>query len=251
MLYSTVEDIYRSFLKEIKKDNIASVPPSTFNRYINDGYSKWFRSKSPEVEMDQKRIDDLKELIVVTDDTFVFEGHVLPAIQPSSLNTFPLPKALDNTATVTIGGVVYPSYRRLLSIEFKYQYHDDPCYPEGQLSPWISAKPLKSNQKGVLKKNTFRKPTRNTIYYKMIGNNVVLWLGDNTANFGRFMKIEYIKYPRSIFFDPEGLNHVMCELQSDQIHEIVEIAARIYLQEATDPRYQTDMNEMIINQKGK
>ena len=65
------------------------------------------------------------------------------------------------------------------------------------------------------------------------------------------MKIEYIKYPRQIFFDSTGVNNVMCELQSDQIHEIVKIAARTYLQEATDPRYQTEVNEMALSQKGK
>lgn len=251
MLYSTVTDIYRSFLKEIKKSNIASVPPSVFNTIINDAYSLWYRDKSTEIERDQKRMDDLKELIVVTDGVFMFEGHVLPAIQPTSTNLFPLPKALDNTATVTINNVVYPSYRRLLSVEFKYQYVNDPCYPDGQLSDWISSSPLRANQEAELKKSAFRKPTRNKIYHKLIGNNVKLWLGDNTSNIGRFMKIEYIKYPRQIFFDSTGVNNVMCELQSDQIHEIVKIAARTYLQEATDPRYQTEINEMALSQKGK
>ena len=253
-MYSTVADIYKDFLKEIKKSNIASVPPSIFNIIINDGYTLWYRSKSEEIEVNQKKQDDLKELMVITDGIFVFEGSPLIPLVPISAgsNIFPLPKSNDNSYEVSILGTYYPNYRRLLNVEFRYIYNGDPCYPDGQLSPWIPGKPLRTNQKSVIKKNPFRRPNTKNLYYQLRENMIELWLGDDCTNIPHSMKIEYIKYPKAINYDPNiPVNNVMCELQSDQIREIVEISARTYLQEATDPRYQTEINEMALGQKGK
>jgi hypothetical protein len=253
-MYNTVIDIYKDFLKEIKKSNIASVPPSIFNIIINDGYTLWYRNKSEEIELDQKKQDDLKELMVITDGVYIFEGSPLIPLVPISngSNIFPLPKSNDNSYSVSILGTFYPNYRRLLNVEFKYVYNGDPCYPDGDISPWISGKPLRTNQKNVIKKNPFRKPNTKNLYYQLRGNMVELLLDENSTNIPHSMKIEYIKYPRLINYDPviPG-NNVMCELQSDQIREIIEISARTYLQEATDPRYQTKLNEMVLGQKGK
>jgi hypothetical protein len=271
-MYSTSEDIYRSFLKEIKKDNIVSVPPVIFNAYIRDAENLWYREKSIEIERDQKRIDDLKEWIVETSPSYNYNGADLQPIRPtvlnlqsnSSSNLFPLPKSSDNSFSVQIinqytnynGNVVtneitYPNYRRRLNIKFKYAYYNDPCYPDGTESPWIPGKVLRANEENEIRKNPFRKPSYSNIYYKLIGNNVKLWLGDNTQNLGTQMLLEYIKYPRPINFDPAGVNNVMSELQSDQIHEIVKIAARVYVAEASDPRYQNKMNELMVNHQGK
>jgi len=253
-MYSTVVDIYKDFLKEIKKSNIASVPPSVFNIVFNDAYTLWYREKSKEIDIDQKRMDDLKELVVITDGIFEFGGVVLNPLTPISAGSslFPLPVSPDNDYYVSIDGIDYPNYRRLLNVQFRYTYNGDPCYPDGDISPWIPGKPLKTNQKNEIRKNPFRKPDRQNIYYQLRDNYVDLWLGDDTSNIPHSMRIEYIKYPRSIVYDHSvPANNVMCELQSDQIREIVEIATRTYLQEATDPRYQTEINEDALNLKGK
>lgn len=253
-MYNTVADIYRDFLKEIKKSNIATVPVSRFNIIINDAYTLWYREKSNEIDIDQKRIDDLKELVVITNGYYSFEGNVLSPLTPivAGQNVFPLPKSLDNDYRVSISGVYYPNYRRMLNVQFRYIYNGDPCYPNGEISPWIPGKPLKTNQKNEIRKNPFRMPDRSNLYYQLRNNTVELWLGDDVSNIPHSMLIEYVKYPRKINYDhTDPTNDVMCELQSDQIREIVEIAARTYLQETSDPRYNTEINENVLSNKGK
>lgn len=254
MLYRTTEDVYRSFLREIKKANTAVVPPAQFNLLMGDAESLFYREKSSEIEKDQKRIDDLKEWIVITDGLYEYNGSPLnPILADGQTNIFPLPKDATNNYECTVstmGVLVYPAYRRLLKVEFRYRRVNDPCYPDG-LSPWIGGKPLKANEQNVIAKNPFRKPNSEVIYYKEIGNNIKLWLGDDTQNYGYEMRIEYIKYPRPFNYSVVPADNVMLELQSDQIHEIVKIAARLYMGESSDPRYRVAVSESVMTAKGK
>lgn len=250
-MYSSTKDVYLSFLDGIKKSNTPSVSPDKFNIIINEAAMLFFREKSIAIEQDQKKIDDLKELITKTDGKFKFESNILLPINQSSIsNIFPLPISEDNSYKVSLDGLEYPNYRRLLNVRFRIVYVNDKCFGNG-LSEWLDAKPLKSNEENSIRKNPFRTPKGDRLYYKIIGNNIELWMGDNTENYGKDMMLEYIRYPRPFKFSTVESENSMLEFQPDQIKEIIEIAIRLYLGESSDPRYNISLQERAINYLGK
>lgn len=264
-MYKTVEDIYKALLREVKKDNIATISPPLFNIIINDAYTLWYREKTPEVEFNEKRINDLKEFKVVTDHKFNLKPILALELNydsNESSNIFPLPKSSENDFQVVLSYTytghngedqpfeeTYPNYRRCLGVWFKVKYTNEDCY-EGK-SPWIKADVLKSLNKDNLHKNPFRRPKPTKLYYEIVGDKVVLEKGDVEC-YGVEMKLEYLKYPRPIFYNHDNPGEsIMPEVQPDQIHEIVKLAARVYTGNVGDPRYQVKVNEYMANMKGK
>jgi hypothetical protein len=258
-MITTVRDMYDLFLDGIKKERISTVPPTGFNRIINEAYDVWYRNKSIQIEQDQKRIDDLQGLRVITDGIHKYGVVILSPIPALDItgnpvygrNLFPLPIPITNGSDVTINGIVYPEYRRMLGVMFKIQYKGDPCHTDGELSDWKEAFIMRSNQRAEVKKNPFRKPTGSRIYYELLDNIIRLDLGDSN-NFGVSMKLDYIKHPKSIYYNAQNPSaSIMCELQSDQCTEIVELAVRIYAERVSDPRYQTQLYEQSMRGIGK
>lgn len=258
-MVSTVTQMYELFLDGIKKERISTVPPSGFNRIINEAYDAWYRDKSLKIEQDQKKLDDLQELRVITDGVFKYLGSPLVPIHAINdttssdygRNLFPLPIPNDNGNDVMIEGVVYPEYRRLLGVMFRLKYYGDPCHTDGELSDWKEAFIMRSNQRAEVKKNPFRRPRKGMIYYEVLDKLIKLDIGDNTNSFGYDMRIDYIKYPRAINFSENPSENVMCELQSDQCLEIIDIAVKTYIERVSDPRYQTQMYEFAQKSVGK
>ena len=258
-MVSTVTNMYELFLDGIKKERISTVPPAGFNRIINEAYDVWYRGKSIKIEQDQKVLDDLQGIRVITDGVFRYNNVALvpiPAINNTTSNAhgrnlFPLPIPEVNGNDVTIDTIVYPEYRRLLGVMFRIKYYGDPCHVDGELSGWKEAFIMRSNQRAEIKKNPFRRPRKSLLYYEVIDSIIKLDLGDNTSSFGYDMKLDYIKYPKAIVFNSDPNLCVMCELQSDQCLEIVDIAVKSYIERVSDPRYQSQMYEFAQKSVGK
>lgn len=253
-MITTAHDMFLGFLDGIKKERISTVTPDYFNRIINEAYDIWYKQKSVEIERDQKRIDDLQGLRVVTDGVFKYNSVILPVIpavnQDNTItwgrNIFMLPIS-GTVGNVIINGVSYPRYRRFLNVMFKVRYYGDPCYPDGTISDWKDAYIMRSNQRSIIKKNPFRRPSKNKLYYEIIDNLTRIDTGGTSI--GYEMRIEYIKYPANIAYIHGGTS-VNCELQSDQQREIVDIAIRQYIERVSDPRYQTQMYEQAQKSVG-
>ncbi len=251
----TVTDMYKAFLAGIKKEQTTIAPPSTFNQLINEEQDKWFKEKVYAVELDQKRIDDLQVLRVVTDGVYEYSGIVLNPIGPDTYNgyVFTLPINPAQHINNMWAGVpplatqqTYPRYRRLLNIEFKIRYNDNECELIG-ISEWLKAHIMRSDQLSEIKENPYRKPKDSRLYYEIINNKIRLITGTSSTGVG--MKLEYLRYPDVITFvainDPLNVD---CELLPEQQQEIVDRAVVTYIERSKNPRYQTISIEQQKNQ---
>ena len=101
------------------------------------------------------------------------------------------------------------------------------------------------------------------MYYEIKGGKKDLITG--TSSTGDSMRLEYIRYPRRIFYDSTnsteqtgptytytaGSGCVNCELSEQQRQEIVDIAVREYLERIKDPRYKSFLQEEAIKSQSK
>ena len=134
---------------------------------------------------------------------------------------------------------------------FKLRYYGDPCHDNASISDWKKGYVMRTNQRSEIDNNPFRKPAKSRIYYEVVDNIIKMDIG-SSSNIGYEMRIEYIKYPKPIFYNATNPSlSIMCELQSDQCMEIVEIAVKTYVERVSDPRYQTQMYEQVQRNIGK
>ena len=97
----TTEDNYKYFQDGIKKEQTSTVKPFLFNRIANDAQDIWLSEKVTEIEINQKRIDDLEVLRLVTDGIFIFRDTNANPITETVL--YPL-------KPIEIGGVIQPIF---------------------------------------------------------------------------------------------------------------------------------------------
>jgi len=291
MTLDTTYDMYMTFLDGIKKYGTGIVTPRAFNRIINDwGQDEWMQHylrRGPEItEQIQEKLAMLR---VITDDVFAFTEHinfsnkyVLNAIPANnrvvgytniggSSGVKPLP---DNSkyfmipigSPITVNKVKYPDMIRLLGIAFKLKYKNNECYPDDSISDWLNAHVLYSDQKSILRKNPWRKPTDERLYYELMSDNIILT--NDTDSEGYSMRLDYIRSPRKIFFNVNNngnpkleqtdipdytgvtVGSINCELPQDIRMEIVNIAIRTFVERIKDPRYQSYINELNIKKNG-
>jgi hypothetical protein len=256
-MIQSVEEMYKSFLLGIKKEQSTIVPPVTFNLLINEEQDKWFKEKVPTGEIDQKRIDDLQILRTVTDGEYEYNGDILNSIGPDAYRgkVFSLPYDPDSDINNVWIGVPpaattqnYPRYRRLLNIMFKIEYLNNECGLTG-ISDWLDTNIMRSDKRSEVMKNPYRKPKDNKLYYEIINNKIRLIT--NTGSYGYAMRIEYYRYPRTINFSTVLVDRVDCELAPEQQQEIVDRAVMTYIERSKNPRYQTAERENMKNQMNK
>lgn len=262
-MITSVVEMYRAFLDGIKKESTSIVVPQQFNRIINDwGQDEWIKQNALAIEFNQKQIDDLDKIRVVADGFFVWDNAGTPItlypIAPETDNSkeFIIPKYVTTgIRTRREDGFVdtrdFPRYLRLLNVSFKLAYGDgQECGLTG-VSEWLSADILRSDQRNTIMDNPYRKPKDSRIYYEIINGRIRIITNSNSQGYA--MRLEYLRYPTVIFFDPNGVtaNNVDCEFGFQQQKEIVDIAVRTYLERVQDPRYQSFLNEEAIRSVSK
>ena len=250
-MLDTPKEMYMTFLDGIRKSSTGTVTPGVWNRLVNEwGQNDWVKdnlSAKEGSEKTQKQQEDLHMLRVVTDGIDNYGGVLLVPIAHIVGNAYrfklPIPDPTVSAYLVSIFGVNYPKMFRLLNIEFKINYVGNDC--NSGVSDWLSADIMRSDQRTANKHNPFRKPTDERLYYDMKHNYADLYTG--TASTGHSMKIEYYRYPIEINYDPlVPANDVYCEFGETQRKEIIDLCVRQYLERATDPRYQSFLQEETI-----
>jgi len=210
-------DMYIALQDGINKVMTSSIDYPEGERLLNKAMMEYIKNHYYSEEETQKRIDDLRTL------------RAESIVSPSSLNTFALPY---NEASDPIG------YLFMLTVTFKLHYVNNNCGLSGD-SDWLASKHLRTVYKNVIERDPYYRPTDLRLYYEIIGQNVILQTG--TQSYGIACKMEYLRYPKSI-----GLTIPQdCELPVHARQEIVDIAVRKYLEQVTDPRYQTN----VVDQK--
>lgn len=276
-------DIYRYFLDGINKGGNFSINIAAFNRLINEwGQDEWIQKNVIYADIDQKLIDKLSPLKIITDGIFMTSEridkankYVLPPIlcnaltnpvyEPSVKNYFQYPSNTNIELYKLINQVKYPIYMRLQNIEFRVDYLTGAICKKIGKSDWISAKVLRSDTEISNKKNPFRKPSETKFYYEILDDSIKL-IYDGFVE-GYDMKIKYFKYPRRIFLNEKSASRndeqvgipdytgnvngsINCEFHYPQKIEITNLAIRIFLERVKDSRYQSYLNEINIRQNG-
>jgi len=232
----TATDIFVYFLDCLNKEQTGTCTPAEFNRLFNNSQEEWVKNKYSEVELTQKRIDDLRILEC---------RDILPNVgvnEPGG-EIFELP--YNESSFVTTPGNPNGDnhgYMFLLNCAFKIQYINDDCCREGISPEFMASKPMKADKEYAIAKDPYNKPTNDRLYYKMLGNTIRIITG--TESFGVQAAIDYLRYPREINVPvPGALQEVNCELPLHAREEIIDIAVRKKLGIYESPRYQQKMGE--------
>lgn len=234
----TAEDMYYLFLDGIRKMYNTTVKPDVFNRIINDSQLDWVKGKLPQAEFNQKRIDDIEVLRVVTDGGSMYASYdILSDVGdyifdiPTLYSTITSGSLLSN-----INGVNYPLYLHGLNAMFKKRDGDT----------WLRARIRRSDRTVMLDDNPFRSPSDDRLYFEQIKNQIRL-IGGEYDN----LRLEYYRYPRIITYSATELSNIDPEFNPGQNKEIVEIAVKTYIERTTDPRYKSFLQEMMIRSQGQ
>ena len=229
MILDTAEKLFKYFLQEVRKERTVVITPQAWTEFINPVILDWVKTKLPELEFNQKRIDDLEAIKVLTD------GGQYPYIRDAETNVFVIPYSTDG----------YPSYLHGLSAEFGYissEAEDDGQNDEQAAQAAVVALEyrtagiiLRSDNRVVRKKNPYRQPDDDTfIYFENRGGRIYSIPKEKEYN---QLVLEYYRYPEEITFD--GTTGSTGSFMPTQNKEIMDLAVVQYLEVVESPRLQT------------
>lgn len=224
-LIITIEDAYRSFLNGIRKVSTTTVRPEVFDMFFNDAATEWLLSKLPHAEFNQKRIDDLENLRVVCD------GDFYPLLAPVSTNVFRTPSIFDQY----FSGLPADTQNSTGSALPLYLHGLNALFVKG--TETFMAKIMRSDQRGVSYWNSYHKVSADRPYYEFVAGKIRLMGRD-----ADYLRLEYIRW----FKVASYANSIEPEFKPEQNSEIIQIAVRTFLENRTNPRYKSKLQEMMI-----
>lgn len=234
----TAEDLYLDFLREIRRESTVVVPPERWNNVFNKAALQWAKSKLPENQFNQKRIDDLQILHVDTDGDLY---PMIPVIGTHEGQNLRFEVPMKETP---IYGFTYPIYMHGISAMFKVVYSDSPCNVDG-VSPLLPASYLRSDQRSQWLNNEYRKPKDDRLLYEIISNSIRLATGMTSGlskTYGHSMRLEYYRYPTEVlYFGKKDPRNVDSEFNPTINEEIQSIAVMNFLERRESPRLQSFM----------
>lgn len=213
MTLDTAEKMYRYFLSEIRKERTIVITPDRWNDMVNPIVIDWIKTKLPEIEFNQKRIDDLEAIKVITD------GVSTDRLISVSKNTFELPFSGD-----------IPVYMHGLSAAFSNHIDGKPD------EPFIAGKILRSDKRVTILDNPYRQPDDKTFVYFEIRGNKLYCISDSKEF--NFLILEYYSYPIEISYKP-NIADIVGSFRPAQNKEIMDMAVTQYLEKASDQRIKT------------
>lgn len=220
-MLDTAEKMYRYFLIQVRKAHTVVISPTRWNEFINPVALDWVKMKLPELEFNQKRIDDLEAIKVLTD-----------GIQYNKIDS-----NLDNTFDIPYNALGWPKYLHGLSVQFSYQ----------MAKTLYGAKILRSDVRAFIRKNPYRKPRAgNLIYYEHRGGKIYpYWELDLPMN---QLILEYYSYPDEIKYDPSDTGNIIDlpgSFKPTQNKEIMDLGVTKFLENVSDPRIQTQPSVQV------
>lgn len=229
----TAQEMYDAVLTGINKEMTATLFPEEFNDLINKSQYEVIRTRYENVEQTQKRIDDLRSLIVL-DERILNTG--LPV---AGGEIFLLPYDPNNfVITPKNPSGQNHGYMFMLRCSFKLNYVNNKCYT-GISTEFLKSRIMNSDKLDEIKRDPFNKPKDDRLYYQITGDQFLIYTG--TQSFGVEASIDYIRYPRAI--DIISAPNVDCELPLHIRQEICEVAVRKYLENIESQRFQTNSIE--------
>jgi hypothetical protein len=228
----TSADMYTAFLQFLNKEKTGTIYPDEFEVLINAAQMNVIKNRYDKVEGTQKRIDDLREIMVL--------GEI---ITNTGANTaggeiFLLPyNANANVITPKNPSGDNRGYLFMLSVGLKIQYVNDPCFT-GISSTYLKCKPMSADKRREVQRDPFNKPTDQRLYYEISGNQFGVLTGGQS--YGVETNCDYLRYPRDIKVVGTPVD---CELALHIRQEIVDTAVRMKLEQIESPRFQSNSLE--------
>jgi len=232
MILDTGEKMFKYFLQEIRKTRTIVITPQRWTDFINPVVIDWIKTKLPENEFTQKRIDDLEAIKVLTD------GRQYPYIKAFNniSNIFQIPYSSED----------HPAYMHGLSAEFGNINSD--AVDDGDddirgvpnsvvisLNYQVPGKILRADNRVVRKDNPYRQPDDETwMYFENRGGYI--YGISKEKEFNRLI-LEYYSYPDEIKYG-DGVDEAG-SFKPAQNKEIVDLAVVQYLEVVENPRLQT------------
>jgi len=233
----TIKECYQAVLLGIRMEKTSTVEPDEFNLLWNESTVAWQGIKLPSVEFNQKRIDDLQQFYVITDGSSIG----FPLIRSIHLrNTFQVPItfksiAPDGLILSEINKVEYPMYRHGLNVFFK----------EPDTEKLFPVYLMRSDKRAVTMVNPYREVKKSRPYFEYRNNHITLEGRDS-----EYMCLGYIRYPKiAEYFEDESKN-VDPETTPAQNEEIVQLAVSMFLENKGNPRYKTQLQQMMLRSQG-
>ncbi len=245
MILDTAEELYKYFLSEVRKERTIVITPLTWTAFVNPILIDWVKIKQPEREFNQKRIDDLQAIKVLTDSRQYNYIHSLY----DTGNIFPIPDGSGNQ----------PAYMFGLSVQFGWSDIDEtgnteddgeedstrsgeedtsepiPSKSRFAFDNRIGGKILRSDKRVLHTDNPYRKEDNEEfLYFEQRGSYI--YGISTTKNYNR-MILEYYKYPEQIVYD--GSTDNTGSFMPNQNKEIMDMAVTRYLERVSDQRIQT------------
>lgn len=247
-MLSNGSEIFATFLEGVRKSRTTTIKPEIFTNIWNVwGLLNWIKSRPVFIEgaeMTQKEIDDFAMLRYIVG---------ISPVSVANKDLFALPWGtarvdiveLDVVSLVLppVGGTVFPKYRRALSVHFKLDYDtatSQECSLTGR-SDWLVAKPLKSDNEGVIMKNSYTRPKDTRLRYQRI-RQYIKFVRTSTMSEAIQMKLDYFCYPTWMVYD-NGTFTYTPEFSEEQLAQILDLAIITYLERSKDPRWQTYLKQ--------
>jgi hypothetical protein len=247
MVLDTAQKMYRYFLSEIRKERTIVITPAEWTAFINPIFVDWVKTKLPEQDFNQKRIDDLESIKVVTDG---LQTGYLYAVDFDLGNVFKIP----------YNEKFYPRYMQGVSAEFGYSdvnhqgetggggggaspiagaavTHEDNPEPRKKAFKFDNStggKIFRSDKRVMYKDNPYRQESNNFIHFEQRGNYI--YCKSATQKFN-LLKLEYYRYPTEIVYD--GSTDNAGSFKPVQNKEVLDMAVTRYLERVSDQRIQT------------
>lgn len=226
MLVANLNQMFEYILAGIQKENAGTLYPDDATILINRLMVDVVRERYLNgVDLDQKRIDDLRALRVG-------------------------PQTLLNTTPGTPGGEVFNlpftllpaaglghGYMHMLNVGLRMvtgPFTSTTPWPCAAPSGLAMARPLREDERMVLELHPFKSPTPEEPYYYLdqdrlrVVAGVVAWASEAS--------ITYLRYPRAVSFTPVLVDP---ELPPHILQEICDRAIRTRLETIESPRYST------------
>ena len=223
-----MEGMYRYFLDDIRRYGVGVVPPDRFNRLINEAMIDWMKDKAKEIGVGQKRIDDLRAILIELNQLDLYQTGGSPTIIS---NVFVLPNGVydfDDSGVVN-------RYWRADALRVKIEDGTD----------WIPMDYLSANRKTEVQRDPYAQASLDRGHYWIVGNNVKMDIG--SGNVVYLAEFEYYCYPTALaYIDGTDVDPVF---EDEQLLEIVNKAARTHLERIQSPRHPSYATEDQIKPK--
>lgn len=220
----TGQEVYESFLHELKQENTTSATPAEFNYHIWRAELEYITSRYWAFDQHQKSIDDLD---VVTVETNSIAGAPAP---------------LSNSGANVSGQeyfILPDDLLILLNVAISCNIYNDDCVADGTYKDFTAAKFLSADREKVVKESYYSKPHHDypRLYYKIRSGNIIPVLGSSIA---QECIITYLKYPDKIEVDVNtGASITNSPFGDSQTFEIVRMGVLSYIETIESNRTQS------------